>query len=83
MARSWIERSCRGGGLDGVVITPSGSFLVSSWDSAAVYRGRPGGEFTKIASDVPSPADIGFDPTRGRLLIPLFQDDKVEIRDVR
>jgi hypothetical protein len=31
---------------------------------------------------VAAPADIGFDRTRGRVLIPLFDDDEVLIKAV-
>lgn len=65
------------GTLDGIVVLPSGNFLISSWDGSAVYRGRPGGEFKLVISDVPQPADIGYDFDRKRVLVPLFGTDEV------
>lgn len=70
------------GGLDGVAQASDGSVLVSSWEGSAVYRGKPGGTFTKVAADVKSPADIGYDGKRNVLLIPLFMSDAVQIQSL-
>jgi len=71
------------GGLDGLVHLSDGSFLVSSWDAKAVYRGKPGGAFTAIVENVNAPADIGYDTKRNRLLIPHFMDSIVTIHNVQ
>ncbi len=71
------------GQLDGVVRLSDGSLLVSSWAASAVYRLSVAGEFTVVADSVPAPADIGYDVGRGRLLIPLFTDNRVLVREVR
>jgi sugar lactone lactonase YvrE len=65
------------GGLDGVVALDGGELLVSSWEGEAVYRGKPGGEWKAIVENVKSPADIGWDSKRKRLLIPSFQGNTV------
>jgi hypothetical protein len=70
------------GSLDGVVVL-GGDLLVSSWDASAIYRGRPGGEFKIVIDDVRSPADIGYDRKRGRVLVPLFSDDEVRAYDLK
>ena len=67
------------GKLDGVVALPDGEFLVSSWESSSVYRGKPGGDWKTVAEGVESPADIGWDSRRGRLLIPLFMKNAIQI----
>jgi hypothetical protein len=67
------------GSLDGVVMLDDGDLLISSWDAQAVYRGPVGGPFEVVVRDVPAPADIGYDAQRGRVLIPLFQDNAVRI----
>jgi hypothetical protein len=73
-----------GGQLDGIVRLDDGTLLVSSWEAGAVFRVAPDGTATEVAVDnVEAPADIGWDAERGRLLIPLFQADRVEIRTVR
>lgn len=66
------------GGLDGIVMA-DGDFLISSWDAQAVYRGPAGGPFEVVVSNVPTPADIGYDAQRGRVLIPLFEGNAVRI----
>lgn len=70
------------GSLDGV-IEVGDELLVSSWDGAAIYRGKPGGEFKQVAGDLKAPADIGYDPKRGRVLVPRFQDNKVEAWELK
>jgi hypothetical protein len=67
------------GQLDGVVKTPGGTFLMSSWEGGAVYRLGPGGLYTAQVTDVDAPADIGLDAVRNRLLIPLFRANEVLI----
>ena len=64
------------GSLDGIVLTPSGEFLVSSWEAKAVYRGKPGA-WKEAFTGLESPADIGFDATSGLLLVPLFTKDQL------
>jgi hypothetical protein len=67
------------GQLDGVVKTPAGAFLMSSWAGGAVYRLGPGGLYTTEITDLEAPADIGLDAARNRLLIPLFMANEVLI----
>lgn len=66
------------GGLDGLILL-NGDAIVSSWDGQSLFRGRLGGPFEPILSPVRSPADIGFDGDRYRLLIPLFEKNEVWI----
>lgn len=65
------------GGLDGIVRLPDGSLLVSSWQGQAVYRGSFTTPFEAVVTGVESPADIGFDPKRQRILVPLFMLNEV------
>jgi len=65
------------GSLDGLVHLSDGSFLVTSWDSKSVYRGKPGGSFAAVVENVNAPADIGYDTKRHLLLIPHFMDNIV------
>ena len=71
------------GSLDGLVALPGGDLLVSSWESSTIYRGKPDGEFTPVIENVKSPADIGYDTKRGRVLVPLFQGDEVQVYDLK
>jgi len=68
------------GQLDGIVQVSDGSLLVSSWEGSSILRGFPGAGFLANISGVASPADIGFDPKRKRVLVPLFMGDTLEIR---
>lgn len=66
-----------GSTLDGVVVLPDGQLLVSSWEKQAVYIGSLGGVWTIAADGLPSPADIGFDSARNRVLVPVFQGNEL------
>jgi sugar lactone lactonase YvrE len=77
--RSTIAR-LPAGQLDGVVRLGDGTLLVSSWEGQAVYRVDSAGQVTTAVTNVEAPADIGYDTRRGRLLIPLFMANRVEVR---
>lgn len=68
------------GSLDGIATAADGDFLISSWEGEAVYKGPAAGPFTAVVEQITSPADIGVDSRRNLLLIPIFQEDRVEIR---
>jgi hypothetical protein len=67
--------------LDGIVALPGG-FIVSSWVGSSdatnklgkVYFVALDGTVTTLATDLENPADIGYDYTRNRLLIPELPD---------
>ena len=67
------------GSLDGLIRTPDGQFLISSWGANAIYKGPPGGPFEAVISNVDAPADIGLDTKRNRVLVPLFKTNIVQI----
>jgi hypothetical protein len=67
------------GQLDGLVRLPDGTLLVSSWEASTIFAKRPGAKFEPVITDVKSPADIGYDTKRNRVLVPLFQADRVQI----
>ena len=84
--RTWIEVLARkvgfdamsvGLSLDGIVALGDG-LLISSWEASAVYRGKPGGAFEVVLPEQKSPADIGYDTKRGRVLVPHFLENTVE-----
>jgi hypothetical protein len=70
------------GGLAGVVQIGSWLYL-SSWQAAAIYRGRLGGEFEIALSDQSSPTDIGYDSQRARFLVPHYTDGSVDVYQTR
>jgi len=65
------------GGLAGIVKLGDG-FLVASWQTSTIYRGKLGGTFQVALSGQKSPADIGYDTKRSRLLVPHFTEGTVE-----
>jgi sugar lactone lactonase YvrE len=69
------------GSLDGI-FEAGGEFYVSSWAGSAVYRGKPGGTFVEVLGGQSSPADIGYDSKRKRLLVPHFMDNVVEVYEL-
>lgn len=70
------------GELDG--ITHDGeTFYISSWAGDAVYRGPLRGPFEVVVQGVDTPADIGFDSKRDRLLLPKMMANEVTIHRAR
>jgi sugar lactone lactonase YvrE len=66
------------GNLDGVVRN-HGRLIVSSWATSSLYTVSQSGAISVLATNLPSPADIGLDTRRDRVLVPLFDDNKVVI----
>ena len=65
--------------VDGVEFTDGGGFLFSSWGDGAVYEVTAGGNVTRVLEDLDAPADIGLDRARNRVLVPLFNENRVLI----
>jgi hypothetical protein len=70
------------GQLDGVVRLANGALLISSWEGKAVYRQSQGGAASPVIENVSSPADIGYDAKRKRLLVPVFTEDRLILQQV-
>jgi sugar lactone lactonase YvrE len=71
-----------GGALDGLLALGD-SLLVTSWGASAIFRGNLGGPFEVAIDHVKSPADIGYDTKRGRLLVPLLLQNEVLVYEMR
>jgi hypothetical protein len=70
------------GGVTGIV--PLGDFLlVTSWQSSSVLLGKLGSTFEVALTDQQSPADIGYDAKRARLLVPHFDAGTVDAYALR
>ena len=76
------ETTLPAGSLDGL-LKVGDDLYISSWDSKAVYKGRPGGTFSVVIPNVESPADIGLDSKRHRILVPLFMKDAIEAYEIQ
>ena len=70
------------GQLDGVEAVAGQVLLVSSWAGSAVYR-VTGANAEVLIANIQSPADIGYDQKRDRVLIPLFQGNQVKIQPLK
>jgi sugar lactone lactonase YvrE len=69
------------GGFDGVEVL-GGEIYVTSWADSSLYALGAGG-LRKVATGLNSPADIGLDPTRDLVAIPLFMENRVEVWRMR
>jgi len=58
------------GSYDGLVVLPNGAVIVSSEYDEAIHVGFGSGELHPLFTRAPSPAAIGFDRKRNRLLVP-------------
>jgi hypothetical protein len=76
------------GGLDGLVLTPGGRLIVSSWESSSVFitAASPPADgsvsFEPLIAELTSPADIGYDVRRRQLLVPLFRENALYIQEL-
>ncbi|HZU83409.1 MAG TPA: hypothetical protein VE987_10855 [Polyangiaceae bacterium] len=70
------------GHLDGLLVLGE-SLLVTSHDGSAIYRGKLGGSFEVALADQKTPADIGYDTKRQRLLVPHLRENTVEVYDLK
>ncbi len=66
------------GRYDGIEVTPDGTVLVSAWNDSTVNAVRDG-RLVPVIRGVPSPADIGYDPRRRRIGVPLLANGRIEI----
>lgn len=67
---------------DGIHVLADGRILASSWvDSSVVVLGP--GEARVLVGGIPSPADFTVDEGRGRLVVPLLRENRVEIWAIR
>lgn len=67
------------GQFDGIAVLDGGRVIASSWADSAVTLYENGRAANKVVTNVPSPADIGVDAKRSRLMVPIFTGDRVEI----
>jgi sugar lactone lactonase YvrE len=70
------------GGLDGLAAWGD-SLLVTSWQAAAIFKGKLNGKFEVAIPDVKGSADIGVDTKRNRLIVPRFLDNAVEAYELK
>jgi DNA-binding beta-propeller fold protein YncE len=76
-----------GSGLEGLVQTASGRWVVASRETSTVYIAVPSpapqaAPFEPLITDVGAPGDLGYDPKRRQLLVPLFKENAVYIQQI-
>ena len=65
------------GQQDGVEVLPDGRILTTSWTDSSLFV-LENGKVSKMASGVPSPADLGYDG-KSRVMVPLLMENRVEL----
>jgi sugar lactone lactonase YvrE len=68
--------------LDGIIFDNAGGFAFSSWGESAVYHVDSTGQVHTLVEGIDAPADIGYDPKRNRVLIPLFNENRLVFHDL-
>ena len=73
------EPIARGPGrYDGIEVLPDGRILVAAWNDSTINE-VVGNRLVPLIRGVPTPADIGVDPERGVIAIPILGEDRVEL----
>lgn len=67
---------------DGIIFLNDGSFMFSAWGDSSIYMVGSTGSVQRAIQNVEAPADIGYDPRRNRVLIPLFNQNAVVIHEL-
>lgn len=69
------------GQLDGIIRLANGRYVITSWeDSSVAAMATPDSAYAQLLHPVESPADIGYDSKRDRILVPVFMGNRIEIR---
>jgi sugar lactone lactonase YvrE len=68
------------GALDGLEILSDGRFLVTSWEGQTVFHGKPGS--WTAGPTIKSPADLGVDEANALMLVPLFEENRIELHEL-
>ena len=71
-----------GSQLDGLARLPSGDLLVSSWEAMTIFRIAADGTPAVLIDNLLSPADIGYDARRNRVLVPSFMGNWLRVYPV-
>jgi hypothetical protein len=69
--------------IDGLVHLDDGTMIASTWEGDAILRESQDGRFTSILAGIDSPADLGYDRARHRLLVPISPLNQVTVHVVR
>jgi len=67
------------GSFDGIARLADGRVLVTSWADSSVYAMERDSTMTRLITGLEAPADLGVDATRRRVLVPLFNLNRVVV----
>jgi sugar lactone lactonase YvrE len=68
--------------FEGIVFVAGGGFAYASSSAGAVYLVDGSGAVRTLIDGISSPGDLGYDPTRNRVLIPLFNENRLLFVDL-
>ena len=68
--------------FEGVVFVADGGFAYSSSADSSVYLIDGSGSVSTLIGGIDSPGDLGYDPARNRVLIPLFRENRLLFVDL-
>ena len=71
------------GSFDGLALLADGRVLATSWADSSVYAMRGDTTMTRLVTGVEAPADLGVDTRRNRIMIPLFNENRVVVYELR
>jgi sugar lactone lactonase YvrE len=78
-SRTTVALGSTPGQVDGVEVLEGNRLLITSWADSSLDILQDG-KLTRLAGDLPSPADLGLDTKRGMVAIPMLMEDRVEFR---
>ena len=67
------------GSFDGIARLADGRVLVTSWADSSVYAMERDSAMTRLITGLEAPADLGIDAARRRVLVPLFNLNRVVV----
>ena len=71
------------GGYDGIELLADRRAVVTTWSDSSVYLMTDDSTLTRLITGLEAPADLGVDRRRSRLLLPLFNQNRVVVYEVR
>lgn len=75
----WVNLTAAG--MDGLVQVGK-DVLVSVWNTQSIFKVTSTGETSVVASNISSPADLGWDSKRNRLLVPVLMENRILFQDL-
>jgi hypothetical protein len=69
------------GQFDGIEPLGNQRYLLTSWTDSTLNL-VANGQITRLAGEIPSPADIGFDRKRGRVAVPELMEGRIVFLDL-